>query len=428
LKPTIYIIGGNKQYRVLNLEVRFTREPTIEEVSQEKKWSATSQKILEMIKSKDSTTTQQLEQTTGYKLSTVQAQVSILRRLGLIETRIASADSQQDLRQIMPRASQQLNKSSDETKNAISLKEIPNMAKDESIASRIFENQALIPTVHKLYCGDSRRMDEIEKDSVHLIVTSPPYWILKEYRQVEGQLGVIQNYGEFLDELTKVISECYRVLIPGGRFVCVVGDVCLPRRKAGRHLVYPLHSDITIRARNIGFDNLTPILWYKITSARYEANTYSTILGKPYEPNAIIKNDVEFILMQRKPGQYRKPTIEQRKMSFIPRKCYGQWFRQIWNLRGASTREHPAPFPLELALRLIRMYSFVGDIILDPFVGTGTTMLGAINCGRNSIGYEIDPEFAEIARKKLLEESSKLFHRSRVHFKVCRTEASPKIT
>ncbi len=178
---------------------------------------------------------------------------------------------------------------------------------------------------------------------------------------------------------------------------------------ACHNVVYPLHSDITIRCRDAGFDNLTPILWYKIASAKYEANTYSTILGKPYEPNAVIKNDVEFILIQRKPRPYRKPTMEQRRMSFIPRNHYEQWFRQIWNLTGTSSREHPAPFPLELALRLVRMYSFVNDTIVDPFCGTGTTMLAAIQSGRNSIGYEIDPKFVRTAEERLRNESSRLF-------------------
>lgn len=401
------------------LELKFVREPTPEEVSQAEKWSSTSRKILEAVKSNSYITTLQLEQITGYKPGTVRAQVSILRRMGLIEVPIVNITTQQSPRSVSPLIIRKTNEPSGKTKNAVSLKEIPSMAKDESIVSKIFDEQALLPTSHKLYCGDSREMAEIEENSVHLIVTSPPYWVLKEYREIEGQLGAIQDYKKFLDELTKVITECFRVLIPGGRFICVVGDVCLSRRKAGRHIVYPLHSDITIRAREIGFDNLTPILWYKIASARYEANTYSTILGKPYEPNAVIKNDVEFILIQRKPGQYRKPTVEQRKMSFIPRRYYEQWFRQIWNLRGASTREHPAPFPLELALRLVRMYSFVGDTILDPFVGTGTTMLAAMKCGRNSIGYEIDPQFAEITRKKLLEEKSKMLQRSQVYFNVC---------
>lgn len=370
---------------------------------------------MEAVRTRRSVASKQLEQLTGYKSSTVRAQVSILRRMGLIETQKLE-DSRQDLEMVMSGAAEQPTKGSPGINRTISLREIPTMAKDEPSASRVFDKQAAFPTSHRLYRGDSRRMVDIQKDSVHLIITSPPYWTLKEYRPINGQLGAIYDYEKFLDELTQVISECYRVLIPGGRFICIVGDICLSRRKAGRHVVIPLHSDIVVRARTIGFDNLSPIIWYKISNAQYEANTYSTILGKPYEPNAVIKNDIEFILIQRKPGPYRKPTIEQRKMSFIPRKYYEQWYRQIWDLRGASTREHPAPFPVELALRLVRMYSFVGDVVLDPFVGTGTTMLAALMSGRNSIGYEIDPEFANLARKKLLEESSKLIHNSRVYF------------
>ncbi len=298
--------------------------------------------------------------------------------------------------------------------SAVSLKEIPGMARDETAARTLFEKQSNLPTWHKLYHGDSRRMGRIEDASVHLVVTSPPYWILKKYEPVEGQLGVIHDYSQFLFELEKVVAECYRALVPGGRFVCVVGDVCLPRRKFGKHVVYPLHSDVTVLARKAGFDNLTPILWYKIASARYEANTYSTILGKPYEPNAIIKNDVEFVLIQRKPGPYRKPTIDQRRLSFIPRDYYEQWFRQIWNLPGASSREHPAPFSIELALRLVRMYSFVHDVVLDPFLGTGTTMLATMRCGRNSIGYEIDPKFLKVAKERLLDEAPRLVGHAKV--------------
>ncbi len=298
----------------------------------------------------------------------------------------------------------------------MSLREIPRLARDESLAEVALAKQGNLRTEHKIYCEDSRRITQVATSSVHLVVTSPPYWTLKKYDAVEGQLGTIQDYESFLDELTKVISECYRILVPGGRFVCVVGDVCIPRRKIGKHVVYPLHSDITLRARRTGFDNLTPILWYKIASARYEANTYSTILGKPYEPNAVIKNDVEFILIQRKPGPYRKPTMDQRRMSYIPRKYYEQWFRQLWNITGTSSREHPAPFPIELATRIVRMYSFVGDTILDPFVGTGTTMLAAMSCGRNSVGCDIDPKFVQIARRRLEEESSKLFQQATIQF------------
>ena len=172
-------------------------------------------------------------------------------------------------------------------------------------------------TVHKIIQGDARYIPFISDESVHLIVTSPPYWNLKKYNNNKNQLGHIEDYEEFLTELRKVWKECFRVLVPGGRLVCVVGDVCLSRRQHGRHRVIPLHADICVQCRKIGFDNLNPIIWYKISNAKFEANNGSKFLGKPYEPNAIIKNDIEFILMQRKPGGYRKPTDLQRRLSKI---------------------------------------------------------------------------------------------------------------
>lgn len=246
-------------------------------------------------------------------------------------------------------------------------------------------------TEQKLFHGDARNLSFIPDKSVHLVLTSPPYFNLKEYRRGQNQLGVIDDYQSFVDELEKVWKECYRVLVPGGRVVCVVGDVCLSRRKFGRHVVMPLHSDIAVSCRKIGFDNLNPILWHKISNASFEANTNSSILGKPYEPNAIIKNDVEYILMERKPGGYRKPTDQQRAASMIDKEDFQNWFSQIWELPGASTRNgHPAPFPLELATRLVKMFSFAGDTVLDPFCGSGTTMIAAIDSQRNSIGVETE--------------------------------------
>jgi site-specific DNA-methyltransferase (adenine-specific) len=171
---------------------------------------------------------------------------------------------------------------------------------------------------------------------------------------------MVADYEQFHDELDKVWSHCFRALVPGGRLVCVVGDVCLSRRRHGRHVVMPMHADIIVRARRIGFDNLSPIFWYKIANANYEVENGSSFLGKPYEPNAIIKNDVEFILMFRKPGGYRHPTDLERRFSVIPSSEHKKWFQQIWSrLPGASTKVHPAPFPEELAMRLIKMFSFV---------------------------------------------------------------------
>ncbi|MDQ7858158.1 MAG: site-specific DNA-methyltransferase [Armatimonadota bacterium] len=246
-------------------------------------------------------------------------------------------------------------------------------------------------------------MDWIPDGSIHLVVTSPPYWTLKKYRDHPGQLGDLQDYAQFLAELDRVWRHCYRVLVAGGRLVCVIGDVCIARRRNnGRHLVVPLHADIAIRARALGFDYLTPILWHKIANASYEVANGSSFLGKPFEPNAIIKNDIEYILMLRKPGGYRKPTPEQRKASRLPKEEHAKFFRSIWtDVPGASTRDHPAPFPVELAQRLVRMFSFVGDTVLDPFSGTGSTTLAAIAAGRNSISNEIDPHYLDLSKRRI---------------------------
>ncbi len=267
-------------------------------------------------------------------------------------------------------------------------------------------------TTHRLVLGDARDLSFIADETVHLVVTSPPYWILKEYNDIEGQLGHVADYDEFLCSLRMVWSEVLRVLVPGGRLVCVVGDVCMSRKKHGRHWVMPLHSDICVQCRQIGFDNLNPIIWHKISNASYEVENGSKFLGKPYEPNAIIKNDIEFILMQRKPGAYRSPTPAQRDASRMSEREFGEWFQQFWNIGGASTKPHPAPFPSELAYRLVRMFSFVGDTVLDPFAGTGTTGLAAMECNRNSISVDIDPSYLEIALRRLDRRAATLFRRA----------------
>ena len=253
-------------------------------------------------------------------------------------------------------------------------------------------------------------------------MTSPPYWNLKRYNENPDQLGHIQDYEVFLFELEKVWRHVYRILVPGGRLVCVVGDVCVARKKFGRHLVFPLHADICVICRRIGFDNLNPIIWHKIANASYEVENGSKFLGKPYEPNAIIKNDMEFILMQRKPGGYRQPTKEQRDASRIDKESFDRWFQQIWNIGGASTKKHPAPYPLELATRLVRMFSFVGDTVLDPFCGSGITMVAALRSERNSIGVEIDPEYCRMAAQYLKAETEDFFTTAELRFERASTE------
>ena len=293
---------------------------------------------------------------------------------------------------------------------------IPRIAKDQELTCRLERGSRQVPTRHSMRLGDARRM-ALEAGSVHLVLTSPPYWTLKEYNRSPGQLGFIEDYTQFLNELDCVWRHCYDALVPGGRLVCVVGDVCLSRRQnAGRHTVVPLHASIQERCRAIGFDNLSPIIWHKIANAQHEAEgNGSGFLGKPYEPNAVVKNDIEFILMLRKHGGYRSPEPATKLLSLIVEDDHKRWFQQIWTgLPGASTRNHPAPYPLELAARLVRMFSFVGDTVLDPFLGTGTTTLAAAQVGRNSIGYEVDPDYLKAAHARVHKGADGLFGGSEV--------------
>lgn len=180
---------------------------------------------------------------------------------------------------------------------------IPVIAKDRRMLLLIDQAIQEVLTCHDIYLGDARKISNISSESIHLVLTSPPYWTLKEYRKTEGQLGHIEDYDEFLRQLDKVWKLCYRALVPGGRLICVAGDVCLSRKKnEGRHTVVPLHASIQEHCRRIGFDNLAPIIWHKIANAAYEVSNGSSFLGKPYEPNSIIKNDIEFILMHANPA------------------------------------------------------------------------------------------------------------------------------
>ena len=296
--------------------------------------------------------------------------------------------------------------------------DLPRIAKDPKIVAAIEAKLEQLPTEHDLYRRDARSVDFLPPESIHLVVTSPPYWTLKRYNVSEGQMGYIADYDTFLDELDRVWTACFHALVPGGRLICVVGDVCLSRRKnMGEHLVMPLHASIQEHCRRLGFNNLAPIIWHKIANAVYEATgNGGGFLGKPYEPNSVIKNDIEFILMERKPGGYRSPSLATRILSVIPADQHKAWFQQIWTgLTGASTKWHPAPYPLQLVERLIRMFSFVGDTVLDPFMGTGTTNIAAAKWGRNSVGIEIDPHYFDTAVKRLDTETPKLISDRVIH-------------
>lgn len=265
-------------------------------------------------------------------------------------------------------------------------------------------------TIHKLHLGDARDLSWIDDESVHLVVTSPPYWTLKEYEESDEQMGAIEDYEQFLIELDRVWRECYRVLVPGGRICCVVGDICVPRKKTGRHYVVPLHADIQVRSRQLGLDCLTPILWHKIANGAMESEGNGAgFYGKPYQPGAVVKNDIEYVLFMRKGGGYRSVTPQQKALSMLTKDEMQAWFRSFWtDIRGASTKGgHPAPYPVALAERLIRMFSFAGDKVLDPFVGTGTTSVAAMASGRSSIGNEIEPMYLHLAYDRMNRELEK---------------------
>jgi DNA modification methylase len=264
-------------------------------------------------------------------------------------------------------------------------------------------------TTHTLVQGDSRDLSWIDDQSIALAVASPPYANLKTYVDAPGQLGAIDDYHEFLEALDFVWRECFRVLTPGGRLAVNVGDVLRSRKQAGRHFVLPLHADILVRSRAVGFDALTGIVWQKRGNLHTEQGGARTFLGKPYEPNAIVHAELEHMLMLRKPG-YRSPTPGQRAVSRLSREDHARYFRAVWSdIPGASTRDgHPAPFPIEVPHRLIRMFSFVGDDVLDPFAGRFTTAIAAMRAGRHSVGVDVGASYVAQGAARLRAEAVRL--------------------
>lgn len=313
-----------------------------------------------------------------------------------------------DLREYVPGSCEELLDLPDrELKSAL-----PELARQKDRMGEIEQSVKSLPSHHDLYLGDARDLSMLEEESVELVVTSPPYFDIKNYENGTGgddQLGDIEEYERFNEEIDKVWRECYEKLVPGGRMCVVVGDVLRSRSDYGRHRVLPLHATIQEHCVDIGFDNLAPIIWYKIGNASLEAGGNARFLGKPYEPGAVIKNDIEYVLLFRKPGGYRSPSVEERVLSLIEADRHQKMFRQLWDdIKGEPQTHHPAPFPVELAERLIRMFSFVGDTVLDPFAGSGTSAVGASRSGRNSISVELEEEYFEVAKRRLEEERGTL--------------------
>jgi site-specific DNA-methyltransferase (adenine-specific) len=254
-------------------------------------------------------------------------------------------------------------------------------------------------TVHHIIFGDSRRMEEIEDRSVHLVVTSPPYWCIKDYEHA-GQIGRNQSYEDYLSDLRQVLLECHRVLHPGCRAAVNIGDQYLRATEHGRYRVQPIPADIIRIGQEVGFDFMGSIIWHKTSTTRTTGG--GCWMGSVYYPrDGHITYEHEYIVLFRKRGQWPRPTPEQRRKSRLTKEERSAWFRGMWRIAPEKQDEHVAMFPVELPRRLIKMYSFSGETVLDPFLGSGTTMLAAASEGRNSIGYEVNPAFEKTIRAKL---------------------------
>lgn len=254
-------------------------------------------------------------------------------------------------------------------------------------------------TNHKIYFGDSRALNKIEDKSVQLIITSPPYWQLKDYGS-NNQIGFNNSYEEYINNLNLVWMECERILSEGCRLCINIGDQFARSVYYGRYKVVPIRTEIIRFCEALKMDYMGAIIWQKATTMNTSGG--GAIMGSfPYPRNGILKIDYEFILIFKKLGKAPKPTLEQKQNSAMTKEEWNQYFSSHWNFSGVKQSEHIAMFPEELPKRLIKMFSFAGETIFDPFLGSGTTTLAAKNLGRNSIGYEINKEFESIIKEKL---------------------------
>jgi len=262
-------------------------------------------------------------------------------------------------------------------------------------------------TLHKIIIGDSRQINEIPDESVHLVITSPPYWQLKDYGS-GNQIGYNDSYEEYINNLSLVWNECHRVLHKGCRLCVNIGDQFARSVYYGRYKVIPIRTEIIKFCESVGFDYMGAIIWQKVTTTNTTGG--ATVMGSfPFPRNGILKIDYEFILILKKYGTPPKVTKEIKEQSKLTKEEWNQYFTGHWNFPGEKQDKHLAMFPEELPRRLIKMFSFVGDTILDPFLGSGTTSLAAKNLDRNSIGYEINEDFLPVIKEKLGIEQRTIF-------------------
>lgn len=269
-------------------------------------------------------------------------------------------------------------------------------------------------TEHKIVFGDSRSMSDIKDKSVQLIITSPPYWQLKDYG-TQDQIGFNDSYEEYINNLNLVWKECYRVLDEGCRLCINIGDQFARSVYYGRYKVIPIRTEIIRFCESLGMDYMGAIIWQKTTTMNTSGG--GAIMGSfPYPRNGILKMDYEFILLFKKLGNAPKPTRQQKENSKITKEEWQEYFSSHWHFNGVKQMGHIAMFPEELPKRLIKMFSFEGETVLDPFAGSGTTSLAAKHLGRNSVGYEINREFLPIIKEKLCSNQTNMFEEGKIVF------------
>jgi len=260
---------------------------------------------------------------------------------------------------------------------------------------------------HKIIIGDSRKMQELMDSSVHLIVTSPPYWQLKDYGD-QRQIGFHDSYEDYINNLNLVWKECYRVIYPGCRMCINIGDQFARSVYYGRYKIVPIRTEIIKFCETIGFDYMGAIIWQKKTTMNTTGG--ATVMGSyPYPRNGIVEIDYEFILIFKKPGKSPKIDKNIKEKAKLTKEEWKEYFSGHWYFNGERQDGHIAMFPIELPKRLIKMFTFPGEVVLDPFLGSGTTTLAAINLERSSVGYEINKNFLPIIKQKIGYSENKLF-------------------
>jgi site-specific DNA-methyltransferase (adenine-specific) len=252
-------------------------------------------------------------------------------------------------------------------------------------------------------------MEEVLNDSIQLIVTSPPYGKIKDYGN-QNQIGFFGTFDDYFKRLKQVWSECYRVLEPQCRMVINIGDQYLRTSEFGRYRVLSIANKIITDCLDLGFDFLGDIIWQKISTTNTTGGC--SLMGSIYYPrNGLLTYDYEHILIFKKYLGKNKRKIDPiiKEMSKIPLSEWKKWFTGHWKFPGVVQKEHIAMFPEELPYRIIRMFSFIGDTVLDPFLGSGTTLKVAKSLFRNGIGYELNKDYKKIIDTKVKNSKPGLF-------------------